>query len=110
MFAHNSSKNAVWFKEDPFWDEKCVILKCGVLYPKNTPIIGRKEQLSAKIKCRTTSKRLEICDIISISHEYETGVALSDSINKTMNHYQEVNTALSESDMKKCVQRPLAED
>jgi len=31
-FAHNSSKDAVWCKEDPFEDEKCVILKFeGVL-------------------------------------------------------------------------------
>jgi len=32
IFAHNSSKDAVWCKEDHFWDEKCVILKFwGVL-------------------------------------------------------------------------------
>jgi len=29
IFAHNSSKDAVWLKEDPFWDKKCVILKFG---------------------------------------------------------------------------------
>jgi len=28
IFAHNSLKDAVWCKKDPFWDEKCVILKC----------------------------------------------------------------------------------
>jgi len=29
IFAQNSSKDAVWCKEDPFFDEKCVILKFG---------------------------------------------------------------------------------
>jgi len=29
IFAHNSSKDVVSCKEDPFWDEKCVILKFG---------------------------------------------------------------------------------
>jgi len=32
IFAHNSSKDVVWCKEDPFWDKKCAILKyVGVL-------------------------------------------------------------------------------
>jgi len=32
IFAHNNSKDAVWCKEDPFWEDKCVILKFrGVL-------------------------------------------------------------------------------
>jgi len=34
IFAHISSKDAVWCKEDPFWDEKCVVVKFGVFYPK----------------------------------------------------------------------------
>jgi len=25
IFAHLSPKDAVWCKEDPFWDEKCVV-------------------------------------------------------------------------------------
>jgi len=33
IFAHNSSKDAVWCKEDPFWDEKCVIVKFGGVLP-----------------------------------------------------------------------------
>jgi len=33
IFARNSSKDAVWCKEDPFWDEKCVILKFGGVLP-----------------------------------------------------------------------------
>jgi len=33
IFAHNSSKDAVWCEEDPFWDEKCVILKFGGALP-----------------------------------------------------------------------------
>jgi len=60
IFAHNSSKDSVWCKEDPFRDEKCVILKFGVYHPKNTPKFGRKGQLPAKIKCRITPKRYEI--------------------------------------------------
>jgi len=27
------SKDAIWWKEDPFWDEKCVILKFGGILP-----------------------------------------------------------------------------
>jgi len=48
IFAHNSSKDAVWCKKDPFWDEKCVILKFGVFYLKNTPKIGRKDNYQPK--------------------------------------------------------------
>jgi len=33
ILAHNSSKDAVWCKEDPFGDEKCVILKFGSVLP-----------------------------------------------------------------------------
>jgi len=33
ILAHNSSKDAVWRKEDPFGDEKCVILKFGSVLP-----------------------------------------------------------------------------
>jgi len=33
IFAHNSSKDAIWYKEDPFRDEKCVILKFGGVLP-----------------------------------------------------------------------------
>jgi len=33
IFAHNSSKDAVQCKEDPFGDENCVILKFGGVLP-----------------------------------------------------------------------------
>jgi len=33
IIAYNSSKDAVWCKEDPFGDEKCVILKFGGVLP-----------------------------------------------------------------------------
>jgi len=33
IFAHNGSKDAIWCKEDPFWDTKCVILKFGGVLP-----------------------------------------------------------------------------
>jgi len=39
------------------WDEKCVVLKFGVCYSKNTLKMGREGQLLAKIKCRITLKR-----------------------------------------------------
>jgi len=29
IFAHNSSKKAFWCEEDPFGDEKCVVVKFG---------------------------------------------------------------------------------
>jgi len=29
IFAHNSSKDEVWSKEDPFGDGKCEVLKFG---------------------------------------------------------------------------------
>jgi len=35
IIAHNSSKDAVWCKEDPFLDPKFVIVKFGVFNPKN---------------------------------------------------------------------------
>jgi len=38
IFAQNSSKDAVWCKEDTFWDDKFVIAKWVVFYQKNTPI------------------------------------------------------------------------
>jgi len=33
IFSHNSSKDAVWCKEDPFGDAKCAILKFGGVLP-----------------------------------------------------------------------------
>jgi len=57
QYSHNSSKDAVWYKEDPFWDEKCVVVKFGGVSPKNIPKLGQKGQLPAKVKCRITSKR-----------------------------------------------------
>jgi len=47
ILAHNSSKEADWREEEPFSNGKCVILKFGVLYPKNTPKISRNRQLPA---------------------------------------------------------------
>jgi len=37
IFAQNSSKDAVWCKEDPFWYGKCVILKFGGVLPLKYP-------------------------------------------------------------------------
>jgi len=49
IFGHKSSKDLVWYKEDPFGDKKCIVLKFGVFYHKSTPKIGRNGQLPAKI-------------------------------------------------------------
>jgi len=52
IFEHNSSKDAVWYKEDPFWDENCVVLNFGGCFTQQYPKMGRKGQLAAKIKLR----------------------------------------------------------
>jgi len=59
-----------------------------VFYPKNTRKIGRNKQLSAKNKMSNNSETVKD---ISMNHDHETGVALSDSVKKT------------------CMKRPLAE-
>jgi len=33
IFTHNSSKDAVWCKEDPFGDEECEVVKYGGVLP-----------------------------------------------------------------------------
>jgi len=33
IFMHNSSKDAIWCKEYPFWDEKCVSFKFDGVLP-----------------------------------------------------------------------------
>jgi len=83
ILAHNSPNDAVWCNEDPFGDEKCVILKFGVLYPKNTLNIGRNRQLPAKNKISNNEMGRDTRNM-SINHDYETGVTLSDSVNKTL--------------------------
>jgi len=54
-----------------------------VFYPKNTPKIGRNRQLPAKNKMSNNSETVRDTPNISINHDYETGVALSDSVNKS---------------------------
>jgi len=62
-----------------------------VFNPKNTPKIGRNKQLPAKNKMSNNSETVRDTQNMSMNHDYETGVALSDYVNKT------------------CVKRPLAE-
>jgi len=81
IFAHNSSKDAVWCKKDPFRDEKCVFVKFGGVLPQNTPKMVRNGQLLAKLWNNLENVRDN--GNMSISHEYETRVALLDSVNKT---------------------------
>jgi len=47
ILVHNSSKDAVWRKEDPFYDEKCVIMNFEVFYPKK-PKIGQNGHFPEK--------------------------------------------------------------
>jgi len=83
ILAYNSSKDAVWCKEDSFEHEKCVILKFGVFHPKSTPKIGRNRQLPAKNKMSNNSETVRDTLNMSMNHDYETGIALSNSVNKT---------------------------
>jgi len=62
-----------------------------VFYPKNTPKIGRKGQFTSQNKMSNNSETVRDTRNVSMNHDYATGVALSDSVNKT------------------CVKRPLAE-
>jgi len=83
IFAHNSSKEAVWCEEDPFEDENCVILKFWGVYPKNTLIISRNGQLPVINKMSNNSETVRDTRNMSMNQDYETGVALSDAVNKT---------------------------
>jgi len=80
IFAHNSSKDAVWCKKDPFWYEKCVVVKFGVFNPK-TPLkwVGKVSQNKMSNKFETVRDTRNM----SMNHDSETGVSLSGSVNKT---------------------------
>jgi len=82
IFAHNSSKDAVWCKEDPFGDEKCVILKFWCFALK-TPLQSEWVITSSQNKMSNNSETVRDTRNMSMNHDYETGVALSDSVNKT---------------------------
>jgi len=81
IFAHNRSKDAVWCKEDPSGNVKCVILKYGVVLQKNTLKIVRNGQVLATKM--SNNFQMVNARIMSMNHDSETGVALSDSVNKT---------------------------
>jgi len=63
----------------------------GVFYPKNIPKIGWNRQLPAKNTMSNNSETVWDTRNISMKHDYETGVVLSDFVNKI------------------CVKRPLVE-
>jgi len=88
MFAHH---DAVWCEEDLFGDEKCVILEFGVFNPENIPKIWSHWAITSQNKMSSNSKTVRDTRNVSIKLDNETGIALSDSVNKT------------------CVKRPLAE-
>jgi len=77
IFAYNISKDAFWCKE-----EKCVVVKFGC---------GPKWAIISQNKMSNNFETVRDTRNMSMNHDYETGVALSDSVNKT------------------CVKRPLAE-
>jgi len=80
IFAHNSSKDAVWCKEDPFGDKKCVVLKFGGLLPFKIPI---KWSRMGNYQSKFNSETVRDTRNMSMNHDYETGVTLSESVNKT---------------------------
>jgi len=81
IFVHNSSKDAFWWKEDPFGMRNVLFWNLGCFTPKTPPKIGRKGQLPAKMS--NNSETVRNTRNVSMNHDYETGVALSDSVNKT---------------------------
>jgi len=91
IFAHNSSKDAVWCKEDPFGVDKCVILKFWCVLPPKHSKNDPKLAITSQIKMSNNFKTVRDTRNMSMNHDCETGVALSDSVNKT------------------CVKRPQAE-
>jgi len=68
----------------------CEIWAC---FTPNTRKMGRNWQIpSAKTKCQNNFETVRDTRNMSMNHDYETGVALSDSVNKN------------------CMKRPLAKD
>jgi len=63
----------------------------GMVYPKNTPLKGMEWAITSKNKISNDSETVRDTRNMSMNHDYETGVALSDYVNKT------------------CVKRPSAE-
>jgi len=66
----------------PFCDDKCIVVKFGEYYPKNThnwsewAITSQTKMLNNFQTGRDTRN-------ISMNHDYETGAALSDSVMKS---------------------------
>jgi len=57
IFAQNSSKDADWCKEDPFGDEKCVVVKYGGVLPLKHPKNGPEWPITSQNKMSKTLKR-----------------------------------------------------
>jgi len=55
----------------------------GVL-PQKTPTIDQNRKLPAKNKMLNNSETVRDTRNMSINHDYETGIALSDYVNKTV--------------------------
>jgi len=63
----------------------------GVFYPKKKPINWSQRAITSQNKMSNNFETVRDMRNVSINHDYETGVALSDSVDKT------------------CVKRPLAD-
>jgi len=66
IFAPNSSQDAVWCKEDPFRDEKCVNSEIRGSFTLKTP--PEWSEIGTETVRDTRN--------MSMNHDYETGVAL----------------------------------
>jgi len=56
IFAHNSSKDAVWSKEDPFGDDKFLVVKFGGVLPKKHPENGPEWAITSQNKMSNNSE------------------------------------------------------
>jgi len=89
IVAHNSSEDVVWCKEDPFWMRNVQLWNFGVFLKHS---YGSERAINSPNKMLDKFEMVRDTRNMSMNHSHETGVALSDSVNKN------------------CMKRPLAED
>jgi len=81
IFAHNSSRGLVLGR--PLRDETCLVMKFGGVYPK-TPLKWSEWSITSQNKMSNNFETVRGTRNMSMNHDYETGVALTDSVNKTV--------------------------
>jgi len=87
IFTHNSSKDAVWCKEDPFGDEKSVVVKFGGCFTPKTPLKWSGMAITNQNKMSNNFETVRDMRNMTMYHDYEAGVALSDFVNETCVKY-----------------------